>query len=72
MVIAATPFSPSNSIMMLLNRNVVIAVVSLLTISEDPLKQLSLITAHFNFGFVKDSVPLLRAKYASPTTVGIR
>ena len=48
--------------MVRLNRNVVTAVASWLTISEEPLKQLSPITAHFNFGLVKDSVPLLRAK----------
>ncbi len=46
--------------MVRLNRNVVTAVASWPTISEEPLKQLSPITAHFNFGFVKDSVPLRR------------
>ena len=62
MVIAATPFSPSRFIIVRLNKNVVTAVANWPTISEEPLKQLSPITAHFNFGLVKDSVPLLCAK----------
>ena len=62
MVIATTPFSPSRFIMVRLNRNVVTAVANCPTISDEPLKQLSTITAHFNFSFVKDSVPLLRVK----------
>ena len=52
-VIAATPFSPDNFIIILLKKNVVTAAAIWLTISEKPLKQLFARTPKSIMGFRK-------------------